>query len=206
MPRIAVLLALVLAACSGAAPPADPSVAARAGAPSCGPALTRAGATFEALPDRTGPGDCSLRDAVRMTRSSVALDQPLQISCPAAERLLRLEEEVLQPAARRHFGAPLARIRHYGGYACRQRNGDPRGLRSEHGVGLAIDIAGFDIADGTLVTVARHWTDPGPRGAFLREVARGACAVFNVVLTPRTDPQHRGHFHLDVGRWRRCDA
>jgi hypothetical protein len=206
MPRIAVLLALALAACSSAAPPAGPTVAAPTGGPSCAPALLRAGAAFEALPDRTGPGDCSLRDAVRMTRGRVALDQPLQIACPTAERLLRLEEEVLQPAAQRHFGAPLARIRHYGGYACRQRNGDPRGLRSEHAVGLAIDIAGFDIADGTLVTVARHWNDPGPRGAFLRQVAREACAVFHVVLTPRTDPQHRGHLQLDIGRWRRCDA
>ena len=26
-----------------------------------------------------------------------------------------------------------------------------------------------------------------------------------VVLTPRTDAQHRSHFHLDIGRWRRCD-
>ena len=206
MPRIAVLLALALAACSSAAPPAGPTVAAPTGGPSCAPALLRAGAAFEALPDRTGPGDCSLRDAVRITRGRVALDQPLQIACPTAERLLRLEEEVLQPAAQRHFGAPLARIRHYGGYACRQRNGDPRGLRSEHAVGLAIDIAGFDIADGTLVTVARHWSDAGPRGAFLRQVAREACAVFHVVLTPRTDPQHRGHLHLDIGRWRRCDA
>ena len=206
MPRIAVLLALALAACSSAAPPAGPTVAAPTGGPSCAPALLRAGAAFEALPDRTGPGDCSLRDAVRMTRGRVALDQPLQVTCATAEHLLRFERDVVQPAALRMLGTPLVRIRHFGGYACRLRNGDPRGIRSEHAVGQAIDIAGFDLADGTQITVARHWGDPGPRGIFLRLVAREACSVFHLVLTPRSDALHRSHLHLDIGRWRRCDA
>jgi len=26
------------------------------------------------------------------------------------------------------------------------------------------------------------------------------------VLTPRSDALHRSHLHLDIGRWRRCDA
>ncbi len=208
MSRLAAsLAAALLGGCAAAGPPPAPAPpAATPAGPSCAGALARAGAVFEALPDRTGPGDCSLRDAVRMTRSHVALDQPLQVTCATAEHLLRFERDVVQPAALRMLGTPLVRIRHFGGYACRLRNGDPRGIRSEHAVGQAIDIAGFDLADGTQITVARHWGDPGPRGIFLRLVAREACSVFHLVLTPRSDALHRSHLHLDIGRWRRCDA
>jgi hypothetical protein len=200
----AVLAGCLLAGC--AAEHVPPPAAERAAGPSCTAELRAAGAVFEALPDREGPGACSLVDAVRLQRSSIALDQPVQLGCAAATHLLRLEAEVLQPAAQRHFRQDVVRIRHFGGYACRARNGDARGRLSEHALGRAIDIAGFDLADGTQVTVARHWDERGPRGAFLRDVARGACSVFHLVLTPRSDALHRTHFHLDVGRWRRCDA
>jgi hypothetical protein len=200
----AVLAGCLLAGC--AAEHVPPPAAERAAGPSCTAELRAAGAVFEALPDREGPGACSLVDAVRLQRSSIALDQPVQLGCAAATHLLRLEAEVLQPAAQRHFRQDVVRIRHFGGYACRARNGDARGRLSEHALGRAIDIAGFDLADGTQVTVSRHWDERGPRGAFLRDVARGACSVFHLVLTPRSDTLHRTHFHLDVGRWRRCDA
>jgi hypothetical protein len=174
-------------------------------APSCVADLAAQGAVFERVGDREGPNGCRLTDAVRLTRSTVALDQPVQFNCATAMHLLRFERDVVQPAALRHFGQPLARIRHFGGFACRGRaDGAPR--LSEHALGNAIDIAGFDLRDGTQITVARHWRDPGPRGAFLQDVARGACTVFHLVLTPRTDALHRSHFHLDIGRWRRCDA
>lgn len=192
-------LMLLLAACAGSEPP---PVAA---GPSCVADLAAQGAVFERVPDRDGPNGCRLTDAVRMTRSTVALDQPVQFNCATAQHLLRFERDVVQPAAQRHFGQRLTRIRHFGGFACRGRADGARVL-SEHALGNAIDIAGFDLSDGTQITVGRHWNDPGPRGAFLQEVARGACTVFHLVLTPRTDALHRSHFHLDIGRWRRCDA
>ncbi|MFM8678228.1 MAG: extensin family protein [Alphaproteobacteria bacterium] len=200
----ALLAATLLAGCVAEHVPPPP--AERLAGPSCAGELRAAGAAFEPLPDRQGPGDCRLVDAVRLQRSSVALDQPAQLGCATATHLLRLEAEVLQPAAQRHFGQRVVRIRHVGGYACRARNGDPRGRLSEHALGRAIDIAGFDLADGTQVTVSRHWDERGPRGTFLRDVARGACGIFHLVLTPRTDALHRSHFHLDIGRWLRCDA
>jgi hypothetical protein len=199
--RTVLLAALgVLAACADLEKPA----AVQEG-PGCAADLAAQGAVFERMNDRTGPNGCRLRDAVRLTRSTVALDQPVQFNCETARHLLRFERDVVQPAAQRHFGQPLARIRHFGGYACRGRADGARQL-SEHALGNAIDIAGFDLGDGTQITVGRHWNDPGPRGAFLKDVARGACTVFHLVLTPRTDALHRSHFHLDIGRWRRCDA
>jgi hypothetical protein len=196
---IPLILAGLLGACAVAPEPIASS------GPSCAAELGARGVVFEAVADREGPNGCRLADAVRMTRSTVALDQPVQLNCAAAMHLLRLEDQVLQPAAQRHFGQRLVRVRHFGGYSCRARAGDARRL-SEHALGNAIDIAGFDLADGTQITVARHWGEAGPRGAFLRDVARGACTVFHLVLTPRTDRLHRSHFHLDIGRWRRCDA
>lgn len=196
-----IVLIAALAACAAQEPP---PIATPPG-PSCAAALTARGGIFEAITDREGPHGCRLVDAVRMTRSSVPLDQPVQVNCGVATRLLAFEDQVLQAAAQRHFGQKLARLRHFGGYSCRNETGNSRRL-SQHALANAIDISGFDLADGTQITVSRHWNDRGPRGAFLRDVAHGACRHFHVVLTPRTDAAHRTHLHLDLGPYRRCDA
>lgn len=199
-----ILLGLILGTLVSCTTTPDRSKESPAG-PSCGPTLAARGASFEPLPDRSDGAGCQLLDAIRMTRSSVALDQPVQLGCAMAVRLIQFEDEILQPASRRHFGRAIARVRHFGGYSCRSRAGDSRFL-SEHALANAIDLAGFDLADGTQISVDRHWNDPGPRGAFLRDVARGACQLFQVVLTPKTDALHRNHLHLDLGRHKRCDA
>jgi hypothetical protein len=173
--------------------------------PSCLPALAARGAAVEPAPERNGPGACRMNDAVRLTRTSIPLDQPAQMTCTLAMRILDLEAQVIQPAAQRHFGRPVVRLRHFGAYSCRSRSDDARRM-SQHSLGLAIDVAGFDLDGGERVSVEKHWRDPGPSGAFLRDVARGACQLFGMVLTPNTDAAHRAHFHLDLGPYRRCDA
>ena len=76
---------------------------------------------------------------------------------------------------------------------------------SEHAVANAIDIRGFVLDDGRIVSLARHWSSAkGPEAAFLREVNDGACRFFNAVLGPDYNAAHRDHFHLDMGRWRVC--
>jgi hypothetical protein len=52
--------------------------------------------------------------------------------------------------------------------------------------------------------VKEHWRDPGPRGRFLREIARAACDSFSVVLTPNHDVWHADHLHFDIGKDRLC--
>ncbi|MFM8991183.1 MAG: hypothetical protein ACKOUS_16550, partial [Alphaproteobacteria bacterium] len=66
----AILAACALAGC--AAEHVPPPLAERAAGPSCAAELRAAGAAFEALPDREGPGECRLVDAVRLQRSSSA--------------------------------------------------------------------------------------------------------------------------------------
>jgi hypothetical protein len=200
----ALAAALALGAC--AAPPEPdppPPVAAPAG-PSCAAALEAAGARWEPEADRIGPGRCRLVEAVRLAHGRAALDQPLPLACAMAERWLEFERDVLAPAAERHFGAAPARVRVFAGYSCRTRPNSR--VISQHAFGNAIDIAGFDLAGGTRIDVGRHWRDRGARGAFLREVARGACRLFAVVLTPDSDAHHQDHFHFDIGPDRRCDA
>jgi hypothetical protein len=206
--RAAALVLLAIAACAPVPPPEPPPappppVAAPAG-PSCAAALDAAGARWEPAPDRSGPGRCRLADAVQLSSAGVALDQPATLACAMAERLLAFEREVVEPAARRHFGRALTRIRHFGAYSCRARP-DGRTI-SQHAFGMAIDIAGFDLEGGIRVDVGTAWRDRGARGAFLREVAAGACRMFDVVLTPKSDAFHQNHLHLDLGRDRRCDA
>jgi hypothetical protein len=57
-----------------------------------------------------------------------------------------------------------------------------------------------------VISVKRDWDPPGPKRDFLRAVARGACGLFSMVLTPKTNSEHANHFHLDIGAYRKCDA
>lgn len=107
--------------------------------------------------------------------------------------------------AQRHLGQAVRGVRHYGSHACRAMTGNGR-RRSLHASALALDVAGFELADGSLVTVARDWRSRGPRGRFLRAVAKAACARFSVVLTPESDRDHADHIHVDLGPWKLCDA
>ena len=207
--RAAALTLLALAACAPTAPapeppPGPPPALATPNGPSCAAALDEAGARWEPAPDRSGPGRCRLADAVQLSHAGVALDQPATLACAMAERLLAFEREVVEPAARKHFGRALTRIRQIGTYSCRVRP-DGRTI-SQHAFGMAIDIAGFDLEGGIRIDVADSWRARGARSAFLHEVAAGACRMFDVVLTPNSDRFHQNHLHLDLGKDKRCDA
>jgi hypothetical protein len=127
------------------------------------------------------------------------------MSCALAAQLDRFEREAVQPAAQRYFGRPVVLINHFGAYTCRDENGGNRRL-SQHATGNAIDLGSFELGDGTRVAVETDWRGRGPRRDFLHDIAKRACAYFNVVLTPASDAYHRNHFHLDVGPYRLCSA
>jgi hypothetical protein len=168
----------------------------------CLDALGGRGASFEMVAVPVARRGCTLADGVALRRTRAAIEPAATLSCPLALRLAEFDERVIQPAALRHFGRPAALIHQIGAYSCRLRTGGSR--LSEHAVGRAIDIAAFEIDSGPRVAVKEHWRDPGPRGAFLREVAREACVWFSVVLTPNHDVWHADHLHLDLGRHRLC--
>lgn len=162
---------------------------------------------------RDGP-HCGYGNAVRVSfGEEPSIDYEPQspvLSCPLAAALVLWERTVVQPAARQHLGAPVAKIRHFGTYACRRVYGGSSGGWSEHASANAIDVGRFDLTDGRRVSVAASW-ERGTEGerAFLREVRDGACELFATVLSPEYNEAHQDHFHLDqasrgAAGWRMC--
>ena len=190
----------------------------------CLAALDTAGFAFTPLPDAEAGTDCPLRNTVRLARTQVPLGGSLVMTCPAAVSLALWERHVVQPAALRHFGSPLARIDQVGSLACRNVYGQAEGRRSRHATADAIDVTGFRFADGRRVRVVSDWRAPAasaaptataaaasasggvgePAALFLGEVQRGACGYFDGVLGPGYNAAHRDHFHLDRGPYRVC--
>lgn len=200
-------VALLVAGCG------RPQVAARPTAPAlpsfptgaaCVSALTSRGVEFQRIDDRR-EGQCGMETAVRVSAGQAGLNRPVELSCAMAYALDTYKTNVLQPLAIRYFGQPVVRVHHYGGYVCRGRSSNAMRL-SEHAFGRAVDIGGFELADGTVINVERHWRNAGNMSRFLQESARHACNHFAVVLGPNHDRAHADHFHFDIGRWRHCGA
>ncbi|KAF0220315.1 MAG: hypothetical protein FD176_3360 [Rhodospirillaceae bacterium] len=157
---------------------------------------------------------CGIDNPVKVSATGGAWNRPGVVSCPMARTIGRFESQVVQPAARARFGQGVKRIHHAGTYDCRVRRtstqvaaalGGSRGGRlSEHSKGRAIDIMAFELDDGTMVSVKKDWRGQGAKSAFLQEVARTSCSVFNVTLTPNHDRLHHDHLHLDIGPHTLC--
>jgi hypothetical protein len=144
---------------------------------------------------------------------------------PLFQQRLERFEDVVRETAIEIYGRAPRRIRHYGAFSCRtSRNRNYR--LSEHALGNAIDIVGFDFAsaskDQTLVAsvpkqlrgafevrVSKHWNaDKGvtapTHARFLRvliERLQERENIFRGVIGPG-HPGHSDHFHFDMSPWR----
>ena len=167
--------------------------------------LDRGGAFYRKIEDFGSSRGCGIRDAVEVRSFHSGFNRPFKSTCTLAAMLFAYEQQVLQPAAIRILGQPVAEIMHAGSYSCRTRNNRP-GRLSEHAYGRAIDIWAFDLADGTRISIQRDWSGSGQRSAFLREVSRAACRYFSIVLSPESGGAHRDHLHFDTGPWPLCEA
>ena len=156
---------------------------------------------------------CRFSDGVRIRpenrRSITYVPAALVTSCPVSAALALWERDVVQPAARRHFGGRVVRIDHAGSFSCRRLYGKSEGRFSEHATADAIDIIGFRLSADRQVTVLRDWRGDAAEAAFLREVRDGACKLFATVLSPDYNRAHSDHFHLDQANrgssgWRLC--
>ncbi len=180
--------------------------------PRCSALLKRAGVRFVPLAP-VSAGACGFRDGVRLVpdgaRSIGFAPAGLGSSCAVAAAMTLWEWNVVQPAAAKHFGSRVTAIEHFGSYNCRRIGGGSAGRYSEHATADAVDVAGFRLADGTRVNLARDWNGDAAKAAFLREVGKGACGLFSTVLGPDYNAAHRDHFHLDQAErgaigWRAC--
>jgi hypothetical protein len=154
-------------------------------------------------PLRSGPS-CGYSNGMRLTPNSAGSirfqPQGPVTSCPMAAALLLWERDIVQPAATRHFGQPVARVVHAGSYSCRRLYGRSQGEFSEHASANAFDVLGFVLADGETVSVLRDWSGDDNRAAFLRDLRDGGCRLFATVLSPDYNAAHADHLHLDQAR------
>jgi hypothetical protein len=176
--------------------------------PQCRALLTRAGVTYAKL-EPIAKGRCGYADAVRLDPGgsrTIGFDPASPgMACPVAAALAMWEWNVVQPAALRRFGSRVVSFEHFGTYNCRDIAGGA--TLSEHAHARAIDIAGFVMANGKRVTVARDWTGKDREAAFLRDVRDGACRLFSTTLSPDYNAAHRDHLHVDEaarGGWSVC--
>ena len=168
----------------------------------CRAVLAADGIAFRPAPDRDEGETCRVRDA--LTLADKLEPRGPVMACREALAFAIWEQQVVQPAAYRVFGVKVVSVRHYGTYACRTIAGRRDGAVSEHAYADALDVAGFDLADGRKITVRDGWNSPGLDGRFLHRVRDGGCRVFNAVLGPDYNSAHADHLHLDMGDWSVC--
>lgn len=130
----------------------------------------------------------------------VRLKPAALLRCPMIPQVDRWVASVIEPAARRNFGASLAEIAVAASYACRPMNNVAGGNLSEHGHANALDVSAFTLTDGTRIAVKTGWHGDWRERAFLHAVRDGACAEFTTVLGPDYDGNHHDHFHVDLAR------
>ena len=149
---------------------------------------------------------CFISDRVMLARVGEATLQPLETRCAIALRMAMWEQHSLQPAAIAYFGSPVRNIAHIGSYNCRpiKSSNGPSTRMSTHATADAIDIAGFDLADGTRIRLLADWDGTGPKADFLRSVRDGACDWFDLTLSPDYNMFHADHFHLQSRGWGLC--
>lgn len=205
------MLLCLLGACASskppplpAAPPASPLVLVDPIA-ACMAGLDQRHVDFERSADFHTPEGCGIDGAVKFKAAGVPLNRPLLLACSTAISLADFETKVVAPAAA-SLGQHVTLLTSAGSYDCRGQRSDHPERLSEHGKGKAVDITGFTLEDGTRITVLKNWWGKDEKAEFLHKVAAGACKMFAVVLTPKSNKLHRDHLHLDTGPYKKCDA
>jgi len=114
----ALVLALTLAACAAPPPPRTLSPGEQ-----CLADLGAHGVRYElaAVPASSGP--CAVVNPVKVESAGVPWNQPAVMSCALADRVDRFFTEAVEPLARRHLGAAIARMDNFGAYSCRREVG-----------------------------------------------------------------------------------
>jgi hypothetical protein len=169
---------------------------------------------------------CDRTSLVSYRGTSLRYHGAVLVSPAFQERLARFEE-VVREVAKEVYGRAPHRIRHLGAFSCRSTRNRSR-LVSEHALGNALDLAGFDFGAATKATalaeglpgalrhpfqvrVGRHWGATAGAGAVharflatLTERLRERSDVFRSMFGPGHGG-HDDHLHLDVSPWRYVD-
>jgi hypothetical protein len=177
-------------------------------APRCRALLAAAGNDSRPAPSRRPSEGCGYEDGTLLSLAISPSPSGLVTSCPVAAALSVWERRV-QAEAQRLLGTQVRRFVHAGSYSCRRLYNRADGPFSEHATADAVDILGFELADGRRISLLRDWNGAPADAAFLRAARDAACPVFSTVLSPDYNDAHRDHLHFDTadrgpGGWRAC--
>ena len=165
----------------------------------CRLALTDAIAIAPSIPDIRGPGGCGGEDLVRL--EAIVLPDKRQVPVkPAAILRCRMATAVAEwirndiaPLAAK-LGSQISDLDNFDSYECRGRNRVAGAMLSEHGRANALDVRGFKLANGRMLSL----TDRNLARETRESVLHSACTRFSTVLGPGSDWYHEDHIHLDV--------
>lgn len=102
-------------------------------------------------------GDCVQHSPIAISAlGGVKLSREARLNCSMAIALGELAS-IADLHARSFLESGLTAIDAGPGFQCRRRNRNPDGKISEHAFANAIDIIGFELADGRKITVGKHW-------------------------------------------------
>ena len=190
--RFAFVFPLILMGCSlGGNRAPDPVLSSHGSV--CGDPAIR-GMTIGAV---DGTGGCGIDQAVEVTQiGGIALSQPSRMRCEKARVFKAWIDQKMVPTIG-DTGGGVSGLRIAAHYVCRTRNHQPGARLSEHAKGNAIDIAAFQLRDGSEISVLSDWGE-GEKGRILRRLHASACGPYGTVLGPESDPHHRDHFHFDI--------
>ncbi len=170
----------------------------------CLAAIRKSGAVFKPLAGREETSGCGWRNAVRLSALGDAqLASSAIVTCPLAASLVLFDRQVLQPQAQAAFGSPVRVIEHVGSYACRNIYHRDQAPLSRHARADAIDLTGFRLANGHLITIARGWKDARD-GPFLHTLHRQGCRYFGTLFGPDYNAAHHTHFHAQGSGFGYC--
>lgn len=171
----------------------------------CLAALADLGVQAEPASIEPAESACVVEQPVRLRsiasgRHALGFVETPILACGFAVVLTRRLAEIAIPTALYHLGRPAANVLVGPGYACRPRNQQPGAELSVHAFGIALDIRGFELADGEQVMIGQPDSAdrPAPERAFLDGLRTSACGYFTTVLGPGSDPHHEDHLHVDL--------
>ncbi len=149
-------------------------------------------------------GDCPLTNVVRVRDfGPVKLSSSFLASCPLALSSALFVTQQARPLTEAYTQHTLTRIDHLGSFACRNIYNRAEGRRSEHATADALDISGFHLSNGDVVTVLRGWPNAATQ-PWLRAMLSASCGYYGNGLGPEYNAAHANHFHLGMRGFGLC--
>jgi hypothetical protein len=178
-----------------------------AGEPSengCAARLQAIGLVAEPVSSPAAPDEaCKIEQPVRLkslavhgTEHLVTFPDGPIVACAFAERFGGFVGALAQPLVTAKLGTPIKAVRTGPGFECRNRNRAAQGKLSAHGLGIAVDVAGFELRDGGTLAVTE--ASEQRKVEVLATLRTAACGWFTTILGPGSDPAHAAHWHLDT--------